>query len=76
MLGYILMLISLVFVGYHFAYEQRLMMRHSMSPMEMVGWEGLFGLIALSIISVVLSFVPCDLGEALCVYDSEGNLYY
>lgn len=65
------MLISLIFNGFFYAYEQFLLKKHSINPMQMVGYEGIFGLILITIITTILSFIPCHFGEKTCVFDSE-----
>lgn len=70
------MLISLVFNGFLYAYEQLLMRRHTINPMQMVGCEGCFGLFVITFIALCFSLTPCGLGEKLCSYDSFGNPYF
>jgi hypothetical protein len=41
----------------------------------MVGFEGIFGLIAEAIIIVIMTFVPCSFGIDACVIDSAGLPY-
>ena len=76
MIGYLLMLISLIFNGFYYAYEQLLMRRHSINPLQMVGCEGCFGMVIVSFVALILSLVPCDLGAGYCSYDSHGNGYF
>lgn len=64
------MLISLVFNGFFYAYEQFLLKKHSINPMQMVGFEGIFGMIIILVITTILSFIPCHFGEKTCVFDS------
>ena len=52
------------------------MERHTIHPLECVGWEGFFGLSIVLTTSVVLTFVPCSFGEDLCVYNYEGNMFF
>lgn len=73
--GYILMLCSLIFNGFFYAYEQRLLKMHTIHPLEMVGYEGCFGLVLSGGIITALSFVPCTFGESACVYDEQGNAF-
>lgn len=70
------MLISLVFNGFLYAYEQLLMRRHTINPMQMVGCEGCFGLFIITFIALSFSLAPCSLGEKLCSFDSFGNPYF
>ena len=53
------MIISLVFNGFLYAYEQLLMRKHSINPMQMIGTEGVFGLIFVSLIALSFSLIPC-----------------
>jgi hypothetical protein len=75
-LGYSLMLISLVFNGFLYAYEQFLLRKHSINPLQMIGFEGFFGIFIVSFIALTLSITPCSLGDKLCVFDSHGNPYF
>lgn len=36
--GYILMVVSLIFNGFLYAYEQKLLIEYKVQPLEMVGW--------------------------------------
>ena len=56
------MLISLIFNGFFYAYEQFLLKKHSINPMQMVGYEGLFGMVIIFVATTILSFVPCSFG--------------
>lgn len=70
------MLISLVFNGFLYAYEQLLMRRHTINPMQMVGCEGCFGLFAITFIALCFSLTSCNLEEKLCSFDKFGNPYF
>ena len=74
--GYVIMLISLVFNGFYYAYEQLLIRRHSIDPLQMVGCEGCFGMLIVLLVSLTLSLVPCGLGEKYCAYDPHGYGYF
>jgi hypothetical protein len=67
-----MMFISLVFGGFFLAYEQYLLSKHTIDPLEMVGYEGLFGIAILLTLSFFLSLIPCHFGPENCVYDSNG----
>lgn len=71
--GYILMVISLVFNGFLYAYEQKLLIQYKVQPLEMVGWEGIYGTILSLILVTVLAFMPCPYSAAKCVYSSSSN---
>ena len=76
LLGYVLMVGSLVISGFLYTYEQLLMERYTIHPLECVGWEGFFGLAIVATVSVVFTFVPCAFGEELCVYNGDGDMYF
>ena len=71
-----LMLISLIFNGCLYAYEQLLMRRHSINPIQMVGCEGCFGVVFITFIALCLSLTPCSMGDKLCVFDNFNNPYF
>jgi len=52
------------------------MRKHTINPIEMVGWEGFFGLIMITFIALVFSLIPCGFGKTICSYDSFGNPYF
>jgi hypothetical protein len=39
--------------------------------MMMVGYEGVFGICIVSVLSLILSFIPCGFGEKGCVYNEK-----
>ena len=69
------MLTSLVFNGFLYAYEQKLLKCHTIHPLEMVGFEGLFGMCILTVVLTILSFVPCDFGVKGRVFDPNDNAF-
>ena len=71
-----MMLISLVFNGFYYAYEQFLMKKHTIDPLQMVGCEGCFGMFIIAFISLILSITPCSFDPKLCVFDTHGNAYF
>lgn len=69
------MLCSLIFNGFFYAYEQRLLKKHTIHPLEMVGFEGCFGICIVTILITILSYIPCGFGEKGCVYDDDNNAF-
>ncbi len=53
------------------AYEQYLFTKHTINPMQMVGYEGVFGMIIILSVSILLSYIPCNFGQDNCVYNSK-----
>ena len=42
-----------------FVYEEKILKFYDVEPMEMVGWEGLWGTIFTIILFIVSAFIPC-----------------
>ncbi len=74
--GYSIMTVSIFISGFVVAYEQRLMQKHTLHALEMIGWEGFFGFIFTLPLSLILTFIPCGLKDDLCVYDRYGDKYF
>lgn len=74
-IGYILVISSLVTNGFLFSFEQKLFETFYLEPMEVVGYEGLFGTILCLITVPVLSSVPCSFGISACVFTDSGQAY-
>jgi uncharacterized protein YggT (Ycf19 family) len=69
------MVVSLVFNGFLYAYEQKLLQEYKVSPLEMVGWEGVYGTVFSLLIVAILSFMPCPYTGTKCVYNNEGQAF-
>lgn len=67
------MIISLIFNGFLYAYEQKLMKKHTIHPLQMVGTEGCFGLVFIFITVTILSFIPCNFGVNGCVFNDQNE---
>jgi hypothetical protein len=74
--GYLLMIISLVATGFIFTFEEKLMTKYHIEPLQMVGYEGLFGLAIQLVIVLVMSFVPCNFGIQACVMRDSGMPFF
>jgi hypothetical protein len=70
------LIISLVFNGFFFTFEQRLLNRYYIHPLEVVGYEGLFGLGMCVIVVGIVCFIPCGFGISACVFSDEGYPYF
>ena len=51
------------------------MSKYHLEPLEVVGYEGCFGLIIEFIMLVIFMFIPCGLGVEACVFTYEGMPY-
>ena len=69
------MLVSLIFNGFLYAYEQYLMRRHTIDPLQMVGCEGCFGIFIIGFVALIFSLIPCGFDVSLCVFDVHNNPY-
>lgn len=74
--GYILILASLVFNGFFFVFEQKLLNKYHLDPLEVVGYEGLFGLCGYFLLLPILSYTPCGLGVDVCVFNEAGFPFF
>ena len=71
-IGYILLISSLFTNGFQFVFEEKLLAKYHIEPLEMVGYEGMFGLAIELILMIITSFIPCSFGPDACVMDSAG----
>lgn len=74
-MGYLLLLAAMFTHGFQFAFEEKLLRRYYIEPLEMVGFEGLFGLAYQTIIVVSFNFIPCSFGYEACVLSQTGEPY-
>uniref|UniRef100_A0A7S3NYI0 Uncharacterized protein n=1 Tax=Euplotes crassus TaxID=5936 RepID=A0A7S3NYI0_EUPCR len=68
-IGLILVLAGQVFSGFTMVSEEKLFRVFYIHPLQMVGWEGVWGLIFYSIILIILQFIPCP-SHTICTYDT------
>lgn len=71
-MGYILVGISLFFNGFFFVFEQKLLSKYHLDPLEVVGYEGLFGLVIYLALLPILTFIPYTFGVDACVFTDSG----
>lgn len=69
------MISSLITNGFQFVFEEKLLSKYHIEPLEMVGYEGMFGLAAQVILMTITSFIPCSFGVDACVIDKAGMPY-
>lgn len=70
--GYLLIILSLFTNGFLFVFEQKLLSKYHLEPLQVVGYEGMYGLIIEIILLPILTFVPCSFGVEPCVFNSAG----
>ena len=65
--GNIMVVAAQIFYSFQFVYEEMLLSSYDIAPLQMVGWEGLYGLIIMLVMLVLLSYI--DTGT--CVFSSS-----
>lgn len=70
------MLISIIFNGFFYAYEEYLLKKYHINFYEMIAYEGIYGGIIVLSLTIMLSFIPCSLGERVCIYDMNNKGYF
>ena len=58
-LGLILILTGQLFSGFIMVSEEKLFRVYHIHPLQMVGWEGFWGVCIYSVILLILQFTPC-----------------
>lgn len=66
-----LIILSLFTNGFLFVFEQKLLSKYHLEPLQVVGYEGMYGLIIEIILLPILTFVPCTFGVEACVFNTE-----
>ena len=69
------MIFVIVLNGFQLVYEEWLFSKYHIEPMFMIGMEGVFGLVFVTIILQIASHVYCPFGVSACVYDDQSSPY-
>jgi len=72
LLGYGLILISIVIGALKFIVEEYLLTHYNFSPFLIVGMQGLYGIFFACIFLPLISLIPCGLKENACVFLDSG----
>lgn len=59
-LGISMLIGSILVQGCQYIVEEKLLGAYYLSPMKVVGWEGIHGTILYSIVLIILQYIPCD----------------
>lgn len=51
------------------------MEKYHLQPLEVVGFEGLFGFLIYLVLIPALCYTPCYFGQDACVFSNEGFAY-
>lgn len=65
--GIILEIVALLFIGGNWISEEKLFGIYYLNPIEVVGWEGLWGSLMYIILLVIFQFIPCQ-NDKICKY--------
>ena len=65
--GDIMIVGAQIFMSFQFVYEEKVLSSYDIAPLQAVGWEGLYGLIIMSVLLVPLSYI--DLGS--CIFSNS-----
>jgi hypothetical protein len=49
-----------------------LLTKYHLDPLEVVGYEGLFGLCGYLVLLPIITFIPCSFGAEACVFTEQG----
>jgi len=66
-LGDILIVCAQVVVSFQMVYEEKILTKYDIAPLQAVGWEGFWGFLGMSLCLVIFYFVPVQ--QALWSYD-------
>jgi hypothetical protein len=54
--------LSLFTNGFLFVFEQKLLSKYHLEPLQVVGYEGMFGLAIEIVLLPIITFIPCTFG--------------
>lgn len=75
-LGILMLIASLMFQGFQFIYQEKILNKYKCHPMQLVAWEGTWGVIAFLILLPIFEFIPCGASfESICSINGKGQLY-
>ncbi|XP_067945965.1 solute carrier family 35 member F6-like isoform X1 [Watersipora subatra] len=72
--GDLLIVIAQIITASQMVYEEKYVSRHSVAPLQAVGWEGFFGFITLSVLLVPMYFIQVGPGGSFITSDPEYRL--
>lgn len=59
-IGFVMMLASLTFNGFQYVYEEIIMTKYRVSPLQLVAWEGIWGFLIFLVLLPIFEFIPCN----------------
>ena len=73
LLGVITLVIAQLFTAIQFVVEEKILNKYDVNPLEMVGWEGVFGTVFYTILLGIFYFIKCDVNNPLCYINQAGE---
>ena len=67
--GLILVVAGQLFSGINMVAEEKLFRVFYIHPLQMVGWEGFWGMLIYAVILVILQFIPCP-SKDICAFET------
>lgn len=76
-LGITLLVSSLLISGFSLVYQEWMLNRYNCTPIEILSWEGLWGMLLMAIILPCVEWIPCNFNGAdrVCSQDQNGKLW-
>ena len=69
--GVISLIIAQLFSAAQFVVEEKLVNKYQVHPLQMVGWEGLFGFGYYTVLLFIFYFIKCDVSNKLCYVNGD-----
>ena len=76
--GMILIIISQLLLSADFVLQEKFIKNYDIHPCQLVGFEGLWGIIMFIIILIIFQFIPCkekEIRQFICIKKSENEYY-
>jgi hypothetical protein len=72
-LGVITLVIAQLFVATQFVIEENIVKKYQVHPLQLVGWEGVFGTIYYTILLFGFYYIRCDINNPVCYVNQAGE---
>jgi drug/metabolite transporter (DMT)-like permease len=72
-LGVISLIIAQIFVATDFVVEENIVKKYRVHPLQLIGWEGVYGTFFYSILLVIFYFIRCDINNPVCYVNQAGE---
>ena len=72
-LGVVTLIIAQLFVATDFVVEETIVKKYRVHPLQLTGWEGVYGMIYYSILLSIFYHIRCDVSNPLCYVNQAGE---